>query len=159
MAVKNCIICGKEFEPTTSRQVYCSYECRYKSWYGKKQEEREEVVSICAYCGKPFTKKYSKQITHDQCAEHYRRKYYRERYRRQKAGIFLRGNETKLTAPIEKMNPENMNLDGAIALVVAIFQDAAKKDTGWILQSSQAEFLMGCIGVDCDYVRQTLCQQ
>ena len=60
--VKNCLICGKEFE-ARSYTKYCSAECAaeakrrgarqyYKDRYIRK--ERDKYIKICIYCGEEF---------------------------------------------------------------------------------------------------------
>ena len=58
---KICPHCGKEFEPTSNRQIYCTKECCRKARLDKKQEEREKERGDhyykkrkCEICGKEY---------------------------------------------------------------------------------------------------------
>lgn len=55
-----CIVCGKKYIPTVSRQKYCSYQCRYNAEYQAQRKRlglsREEIPKkICVICGKVYT--------------------------------------------------------------------------------------------------------
>lgn len=64
---KVCVICGKEFDGHTTRQLCCSSECsrKYNLLVGsrKREQRRAEKTHLvkCGYCGKEF-------ITH--CERH-----------------------------------------------------------------------------------------
>ena len=67
-----CKICGKEFTPKNSRQIYCSNECRLKVAQKLRADifQRKHVVryAICPICGKEFpqTKHFMKYCS-DEC--------------------------------------------------------------------------------------------
>ena len=63
--MKKCEYCGKDYEPKTSRSMYCSRECndeahkkRMRKRYAIKHKIGEE--RICACCGKKFKAKSEK---------------------------------------------------------------------------------------------------
>lgn len=41
IAIRQCTVCGKDYQPTSTRQKYCSLECR-------------NGVAICQFCGEQF---------------------------------------------------------------------------------------------------------
>ena len=75
--IRNCIVCGKEFDTTTAgRRKYCSFECYYsrhqelnKRNYSLKQRETEgNINATCPVCGKSFTKRmYTQKFCSDKC--------------------------------------------------------------------------------------------
>ena len=46
---KDCIICGKPYEPTAAHQKYCSKACRDKADYARRR-----TTATCMVCGKKF---------------------------------------------------------------------------------------------------------
>ena len=92
--MKECAICGAEFEPHTYNQKYCSRECyreaqrRQHAQKGrrnaKKREKKPLEPKICGVCGKSFiphvwTQKYcspecKKESGRIRAAESFRRK-------------------------------------------------------------------------------------
>ena len=44
MLVKKCEYCGKEFEPSTSSQKYCSRACRERENHTRKVEKNKGVM-------------------------------------------------------------------------------------------------------------------
>lgn len=79
---KVCPHCGKEFIPTSNRQVFCSKECRYQSEQAEKKAEREAERGDhyyrqrkCAVCGKLFWPNSSGQTV---CSEECRKKHHNE---------------------------------------------------------------------------------
>lgn len=64
-----CKICGKEFEPVSKRNVYCSRKCYYKSVMERSRggDYKTFKPKICMNCGKEFTPKTKYQIfcSHD----------------------------------------------------------------------------------------------
>lgn len=79
---KVCPHCGKEFIPTSNRQVFCSKECRYQAGQAGKKAEREAKRGDhcyrqrkCAVCGKPFWPNSSGQTL---CSEECRKKHHNE---------------------------------------------------------------------------------
>ena len=75
---KICPHCGKEFVPTSNRQVYCSKGCTSQAWQTKKKEEREAERGEhfyrqrkCEVCGKLFWPNSSGQKV---CSEDCRKK-------------------------------------------------------------------------------------
>jgi len=80
-----CKWCGKEFEPKTKRDRYCSRDCRrlqdnkYKNeYYIKKRAEQRKPTKVCTVCGKEFV-----PVTHNQmiCSAECRKIVERERQR------------------------------------------------------------------------------
>lgn len=79
---KVCPHCGKEFIPTSNRQVFCSKECRYQAEQAEKKAEREAERGDhyyrqrkCAVCGKLFWPNSSGQTV---CSEECRKKHHNE---------------------------------------------------------------------------------
>lgn len=79
---KVCPHCGKEFIPTSNRQVFCSKECRYQAGQAGKKAEREAERGDhyyrqrkCAVCGKLFWPNSSGQTL---CSEECRKKHHNE---------------------------------------------------------------------------------
>lgn len=53
METKECVVCGKSFMPTNSRQIYCSKECKTEDYkaYGppakkKKKKPNNDLVDV-----------------------------------------------------------------------------------------------------------------
>ncbi len=79
---KVCPHCGKEFVPTSNRQVFCSKECCYQARQEQKQVQRQAERGEhyyrqrkCAVCGKVFWPNSSGQTL---CSEECRRKHHNE---------------------------------------------------------------------------------
>ena len=77
-----CPHCGKEFIPTSNRQVFCSKECRYQAEQAEKKAKREAERGDhyyrqrkCAVCGKLFWPNSSGQTV---CSEECRKKHHNE---------------------------------------------------------------------------------
>jgi len=65
---KNCVVCGKLFEPYTSARICCSPECSQihakerRHRYALEQNQKMSTVgkpTTCKICGKEFIKQYS----------------------------------------------------------------------------------------------------
>lgn len=79
---KVCPHCGKEFIPTSNRQVFCSKECCYQAGQAKKKAEREAERGdhyyrqrVCSVCGRMFWPTHSQQTL---CSEECRKKRHNE---------------------------------------------------------------------------------
>lgn len=75
---KVCPHCGKEFVPTSNRQVFCSKECNYQARQAEKKAEREAERGdhyyrkrVCEVCGKEYWPTHSQQKV---CSEECRKK-------------------------------------------------------------------------------------
>ena len=75
--IRNCLVCGKEFDTTnTRRRIYCSFECSCKAKKLQDQKnyrlkhERNDALQIvaCPVCGKSFIQRMSIQkFCSDKC--------------------------------------------------------------------------------------------
>ncbi len=79
---KVCPHCGKEFIPTSNRQIFCSKECNYQARRAGKKAEREAERGdhyyrkrVCEVCGKMFWPNSSGQTL---CSEECRKKHHNE---------------------------------------------------------------------------------
>jgi predicted nucleic acid-binding Zn ribbon protein len=83
---KICKVCGKEFETTKSKKVYCSNECIEKYY-----KPNNKVIKICKVCGKEFeTRSTIKIYCSDACKEEHEKEYlkkYREVHSKHKEKI------------------------------------------------------------------------
>ena len=77
---KVCPHCGKEFIPTSNRQVFCSKDCRKEAAQAEKQAEREAERGdhyyrkrICEVCGKEYWPTHSQQKF---CSEECQKKHH-----------------------------------------------------------------------------------
>lgn len=52
-----CEQCGKMFTPRTSVNRFCSKKC-CQSYFAKHTVKKTRSLSVCAWCGKPFERKY-----------------------------------------------------------------------------------------------------
>lgn len=52
--IKNCAVCGKEFERTHYNQIYCSLECQNKGHIKTVMDRKSGVLKTCKTCGKKF---------------------------------------------------------------------------------------------------------
>lgn len=53
---RTCLICGKKFVPTNTRQIYCSPACKQTACYRMKTRGTLGMPQkICQVCGKKFT--------------------------------------------------------------------------------------------------------
>lgn len=78
MEVKNCIICGKQFETNIKRKVYCGAECRNDA----DDRGGPLVTKICGNCGKPFkTKSKIKQYCVQECYREHKAKESKSEYK------------------------------------------------------------------------------
>lgn len=92
MTKRNCKICGKEFEPTTYNNYYCSEECvkeqRRRMFHERYMADTKELLSVvrtrtCAMCGATFVPKTLKQrVCSKECAID--RKVFKQRKRNEK---------------------------------------------------------------------------
>ena len=53
--VKQCSFCGKDFEPTNNKQIYCDRKCY---WEGHAKEARRKLRKVykrkCKFCGTEY---------------------------------------------------------------------------------------------------------
>ena len=89
--IRNCIVCGKEFDTTTEgRRKYCSFECCYTRHLANKRQNyrlktKANITATCPVCGKNFTKThYNKIFCSDKCR--YENQLASETIRREKRG-------------------------------------------------------------------------
>lgn len=74
---KVCNHCGKEFTPTSNRQIFCSKDCCYKARQEKKKRDRQKERGkhyyrqrVCAVCGSTYWPTHSQQkYCSDECQE------------------------------------------------------------------------------------------
>jgi len=70
---RNCVVCGKEFNPYMGIQKYCSKTCRNVVVNAKKREKIKALSSVgkptkCKICGCEFIKEYSRHVyCSDEC--------------------------------------------------------------------------------------------
>lgn len=88
LSPKQCIICGKQFEPATRRSVYCkacakeaanrqSKECKAR----KKDKTKEPEKRICDICGAVFVPhRYWEKRCSPECKKEFQKRYRKERY-------------------------------------------------------------------------------
>lgn len=58
-----CPVCGKEFERTNSRKVYCCRRCKEKARRTRKNKTAENnETKICIVCGKEFETNQPKTV-------------------------------------------------------------------------------------------------
>lgn len=55
MKDKQCVICGKTYTPTGTKQSYCSYDCYLVAQ--KRRRAKKPVELKCEWCGKTFTQR------------------------------------------------------------------------------------------------------
>lgn len=72
--IRNCIVCGKEFETTTAgRRKYCSFECYYSRHQDLNKQNymlktKGNITATCSICGKSFIQRKSIQkFCSDKC--------------------------------------------------------------------------------------------
>ncbi|MCM1222282.1 MAG: IS66 family insertion sequence element accessory protein TnpB [Lachnospiraceae bacterium] len=88
---KECVLCGKEFEPTChkERQKFCSAACRIKYHNAKRYYGGQ--VDVCPECGEPIEQSGErgrwKRFCSDRCRQEYHRKKRQEKQREQKRGM------------------------------------------------------------------------
>ena len=65
---KICPHCGKEFTPTSNRQIFCSKDCCYQARQDKTKADREAEKGdhyyrqrVCAVCGSTYWPTHSQQ--------------------------------------------------------------------------------------------------
>lgn len=86
-AKRICEQCGKEYWPNSSKQKYCSSECKYahdrEVILAKRYEEKGDhtfTQKICKVCGKPFWPTSGREVMcSEECKEKNSREY-REKY-------------------------------------------------------------------------------
>lgn len=69
--IRTCVICGKKFETTSSRQLTCSKQCSHKEHYIKEAERKkiQYPYRVCKICGKQFIPIGKEQFCSDKCKE------------------------------------------------------------------------------------------
>lgn len=89
-SIDNCVICGEQYTVNSGRQKYCSESCQregvlkwqreHKKTYHitsgqnvKKQERREKVQKICAYCLCTFASDTSTNLCSAHCRSEQRK--------------------------------------------------------------------------------------
>ncbi len=73
---KVCPFCGKEFETTNNRKIYCSDECKNQYNKEKKREKKVYPINTCIMCGKQFT---ARSVRTRFCCKECEKKYNREK--------------------------------------------------------------------------------
>ena len=110
-----CKWCGKEFEPKTKRDKYCSPECRrlndndYKNkYYLKKRAEQRNPFRVCKVCGKEFIPvKYNQLICSDECRKVVAKQHCKDYYhsvRREQMQEETRRRQAKRKAEQERID-------------------------------------------------------
>ncbi len=120
--IKVCPYCGKEFTPTSNRQIFCTKECRYQSSQMQKKTEREKERNNhyyrqrqCAVCGDDFWPTHSQQILcSDECKKLNHNRKSLEFYHKKKL-------EENLCKNILQTNGQasDINLSGIITIPVS----------------------------------------
>lgn len=86
---KQCIICGKQFEPATRWSVYCSKACAKEAANRKSKEckarkkdkTKEPEERICDICGAVFVPhRYWEKRCSPECKKEFQKRYRKERY-------------------------------------------------------------------------------
>lgn len=72
--LKECVVCGREFEAILPTAKYCSPKCKHRAHNEKKREARIErgeakSPSTCVICGKPLTGKWRRAYCSDACRD------------------------------------------------------------------------------------------
>ena len=92
--MKICPHCGKEFTPTSNRQVFCSKDCCYQARQDKTKADREAEKGdhyyrqrVCAVCGSTYWPTHSQQnFCSEECKkETHNKKTLEFYYKKQKA--------------------------------------------------------------------------
>lgn len=65
MRIKNCEICGREFEAKKATQKYCGAICKAEGQ--RRTYERNLVDKTCECCGKPFRGKIAQKYCGNDC--------------------------------------------------------------------------------------------
>lgn len=106
--IKNCALCGREFEATANAQKYCSDECRQEGFresarrYYMYHHGAKFQTKKCPICGRKFkgyrNDKYCGHVCADEArlryARNYYRNYYKNHYREQKENEIKIQNES-----------------------------------------------------------------
>ena len=66
MIIKKCPLCGKDFEASSNRKIYCSVNCTQKAYYNRKVK-KIPVTGKCPVCGKEFEIKTNRQYCSEEC--------------------------------------------------------------------------------------------
>jgi len=70
MPTKFCKCCGKEFESTDLRKIYCSKECNWKSQNDNKAAKRgKHKVRNCTVCDKEFVPDQARGVGRTTCSD------------------------------------------------------------------------------------------
>ncbi len=95
---KTCPVCGNNFWPSVSRQIYCSKDCNYKhaleAQKGKPKKKKDPVIydKTCVICGKDFTTILPQKLTcsneckHELIKQNNKKRYlevYKEKYKQE----------------------------------------------------------------------------
>lgn len=74
--IKQCALCGREFNATVSGQKYCSKECSkegrriyIKNWSRKHRGHESGPTRICPVCGHGFKTERNKKYCSPECRE------------------------------------------------------------------------------------------
>ena len=88
--IRNCLVCGKEFDTTnTGRRKYCSFECYYTRHLADNLQnyslKKANITATCPVCGKSFTQRmYTQKFCSDKCR--YENQLASEAIKREKRG-------------------------------------------------------------------------
>ena len=80
MRDKKCVICGKTYTPTGTKQSYCSYDCYLVAQ--KRRRAKKPVELKCEWCGKTFTQRFGRIYCSPECSKAAAKEYHK-RYSRQ----------------------------------------------------------------------------
>lgn len=67
-----CAVCGKPFEAERKNRMYCSKKCSNDANNERVRRKKEQLVSYCIECGKPFVKVSKSNTCSTECS--YKRK-------------------------------------------------------------------------------------
>jgi hypothetical protein len=78
---RECPACGKEFETTDSRMIYCCRKCSEKYRHNKAKAEKIVYHRICKECGTEFDTTNQRKIF---CCRDHAFRYKQRQYRKEK---------------------------------------------------------------------------
>jgi predicted nucleic acid-binding Zn ribbon protein len=62
--MRNCVICGKEFEPTRREQACCSLACSKRKGGDTLSEKAPQHIYTCQHCGREYVAKAKERDTY-----------------------------------------------------------------------------------------------